>query len=904
MTGRDGNPRFEISNLKSWILFASLFLGGCQSISTRVAETEPPAAAESAANPRTALPTVGASPLVPDDFSTLGRFVLFGPNQFLGPPPFWLLPRSDQPVLPLPKESRPSNVFVVSPYALGAGGSQPLAANLRRLNDWFKTNGYPAIPVDFSTNLATGLNQHVVFKLKLERDGTLHVERGDASVELQQYGTVPLLVRLENVLGLKGSLTVTSSLAGPVYGGGAINSLTRQGRPELRSEPENESHPERTFDVELHRDRNSPQLASGLEVEYGLLLATPHAVGKHDVPLQFRFTPEGAATPATAEFTLPCDVKPAVQVTLIVREQDDSPTIGKFTFVDSHGQVHPSMPKRLAPDLFFQRHVYRADGETIALPPGMYDVHYSRGPEYQMKRTTVIVPDAVESQERFNLRRWVDPRSHGFYSGDHHIHGAGCAHYTSPTEGVSPADMFRQVKGEGLNVGSVLTWGPCYDYQRRYFSADADAVSEPLTLLKYDVEVSGFGSQKLGHVCLLNLRDQTYPGSNGTTQGWPTWTIPVLRWAKQQGGVTGFAHSASGMYVLPEAQSLRLTKQLDANRNDIVDREEALGALLPEPFAVVDADHNGRASLVELEASHRRAAESLPNFAVPELNGPGAMEICVAAAEGVCDFISSMDTARIQEWTIWYHLLNCGLPIATAGETDFPCMSGTRVGQGRTYVQLGIGDDKLNYADWCRGLAAGHSYVSDGYAHALDFAVDDKRYGELVGLSEPREVTVTTVVAFSSETPTGVKHGIVPPAGPSRVGDTVVHYPETEDARQTAERLVEVVVNGAVVARQKVPADDRPHTLSFPVRIEQSSWVAIRHFPQLHTNPIRVIVAGRPIRASRRSAEWCVAVIEQLWKNRAVAISETERPAAAAAYEEAKKFYRRLAAECRAEQLR
>ena len=43
--------------------------------------------------------------------------------------------------------------------------------------------------------------------------------------------------------------------------------------------------------------------------------------------------------------------------------------------------------------------------------------------------------------------------------------------------------------------------------------------------MKDDVEVSGFGSQSLGHVCLLNLRDQTYPGSEGTVKkGWPTCT--------------------------------------------------------------------------------------------------------------------------------------------------------------------------------------------------------------------------------------------------------------------------------------------------------------------------------------------------------------------------------------------
>jgi hypothetical protein len=86
--------------------------------------------------------------------------------------------------------------------------------------------------------------------------------------------------------------------------------------------------------------------------------------------------------------------------------------------------------------------------------------------------------------------------------------------------------MFLQVKGEGLNVGCVLTWGPCYDFQRQYFSPAADVVSEPLTVLKYDLEISGFGSAALGHVCLLNLTEQTYPGSEGTsTKGWPTWTV-------------------------------------------------------------------------------------------------------------------------------------------------------------------------------------------------------------------------------------------------------------------------------------------------------------------------------------------------------------------------------------------
>ena len=91
----------------------------------------------------------------------------------------------------------------------------------------------------------------------------------------------------------------------------------------------------------------------------------------------------------------------------------------------------------------------------------------------------------------------------------------------------------------------------------------------------------------------------------------------------------------------------------------------------------------------ELEAAHQRAAGRLPNLAIPELNSVGAQEIFVTTAQGLCDFISAMDTARIPEWNCWYHVMNCGFPLKVSGETDFPCITGSRVGQGRVYVQAG-----------------------------------------------------------------------------------------------------------------------------------------------------------------------------------------------------------------------
>ena len=56
----------------------------------------------------------------------------------------------------------------------------------------------------------------------------------------------------------------------------------------------------------------------------------------------------------------------------------------------------------------------------------------------------------------------------GWYSGDHHIHSAGCSHYENPTEGVTPEDMWPQIEGEALNLASVLIWGPSYYHQQAY----------------------------------------------------------------------------------------------------------------------------------------------------------------------------------------------------------------------------------------------------------------------------------------------------------------------------------------------------------------------------------------------------------------------------------------------------
>jgi hypothetical protein len=639
---------------------------------------------------------------------------------------------------------------------------------------------------------------------------------------------------------------------------------------------------------------------SGLAAEYALALIYSSEAGLREATIGFEIGQGSQDLGFRGETPVLFDIRPAVRVKLRVHDHDGKATTARFVFHDEAGHVFPPQARRLAPDFYFQPQIYRRDGDVVLLPPGRFTVQYDRGPEYRPLRREVVIPSRSSVDLEVKLQRWINPMDYGFYSGDHHIHGAGCAHYTSPTEGVTPEDMFLQVTGEGLNVGCVLTWGPCYDYQRRFFTPDVHQLSRPLSVMKYDLEISGFGSESLGHVCLLNLKEQTYPGSDGTkSKGWPTWTTPVMKWAKAQGAVTGYAHSASGLEIDARDASMRLFARFDSNRDALLARAECDHALLPLPFDAADADHDGALSESELIAAHDRAAEQLPNLAVPQMNGVGAMEICVSVAAGVCDFISAMDTPRIAEWNMWYHLLNCGFPLKVSGETDFPCMSGERVGQGRVYVQLGP-LKKLDFGAWCDGLARGRSYVSDGFAHALDFTVNGIRpgFGD-TALPAAGTVRVRAKVAFASELPRAVAYGtIVPPDGKRFVGDTVtLHGPRIDEVIPGGRRLVEVVVNGNPVATAEVSADGQAHDLEFEVPISQSSWVALRHLPELHTNPVNVLVGGKPIRASRASALWCIETIEQLWRARAARISDTERVDARQAFDEAIGKFRRIANE-------
>jgi len=114
----------------------------------------------------------------------------------------------------------------------------------------------------------------------------------------------------------------------------------------------------------------------------------------------------------------------------------------------------------------------------------------------------------------------------------------------------------------------------------------------------------------------------------------------------------------------------------------------------------------------------------------------------------------------------------------------------------------------------------------------------------------------------------------------------------------TREVPVELIVNGVVVEKTTLVADGGPRSVKFKTSIARSSWVALRILPSAHTHPVFVQVTEKPIRASRRSAEWCRACVDKVWEVKSPFMRESERPAAAEAFDHARKTYDKIISEC------
>jgi hypothetical protein len=718
---------------------------------------------------------------------------------------------------------------------------QPLAAQVKRLIETLDYLGAPLSNADKQTleraitatdaanatrQIQDVLDKYCLYEIHLNPESRVKVSQASAKPELVENGWRTFLVKIHNEAGVTAELKAESVNALRVW-------AASKGSPNPAQTIKPSDVRDRWLDLSLYTKPPMKPPLSGLNLEYKIIQLYSRDVGKREAKVSFNVGQGSQDIGFRNDADILFTCLPATDVTFNVLDEKGKPTTASFVIRDKQGHVYPSQAKRLAPDFGFHPQIYRSHGEKVKLPAGEYFIEFTRGPEYVTKTQAVKVVTGKAQTLNFKLERWIDLAKLGWISGDHHIHAAGCMHYETPSQGVQPEDMMRHILGEDLKIGSVLTWGPCYYYQKQFFEAKDHKLSQPDYLMRYDLEVSGFPSSHAGHLVLLRLKEQDYPNTK-VIEDWPTWDLPILQWGKAQGAVVGFAHSGWGLEI-------KDTK--------------------------------------------------LPSDEVPKFDGIGANEYIVDVTHDAVDFISTVDTPAPWELNIWYHTLNVGFRTRISGETDFPCIYGERVGLGRSYVKL---NGKLNYEAWAEGIKAGRAYVTDGKSHLLDFAVNGVAMGtnnSEVKLTKAETVRVTAKVAARlDEQPNDALRKL-------RLDQKL--YWELERARisNSREVPVELLVNGEPVARKIIVADAKMQDVQFDVPIAKSSWVALRVFPSSHTNPIFVLVNNQPIRASQKSAEWCLKAVDQCWTQKAPRISAKERLAAEQAYEHARQVYQKLLAE-------
>ena len=720
---------------------------------------------------------------------------------------------------------------------------QPLAAQVTRVVEALDYLGTPLPEHDrkalqtalsgsderaAAARLQEVLDPHCLLDVHINPESRVHVTQGKARAELVEQGWRTFLLKVRNEAGVTAPLRVSSPQALRVFSRGP-KGFSISPTPEQTISPRDVA--DRWLDLQTYDKPPLVSALSGLAVEYRIVQLYSRDAGQREASIAVDVGQGTQDIGFRNDAPVLFRIARSSDVRLRITDERGRPTTVGLVIRDALNRVYPAPGKRLAPDFDFHPQVYRADGDVIRLAPGKYTIDVSRGPEYVTKRVPLEV-SAAGATASLQLERWIDLPARGWYPGDHHVHSAGCLHYETPSQGVEPRDMIRHLLGEALSVGSVLTWGPGYYYQKQFFEARDNTLSTPDTLMRYDLEVSGFPSSHAGHLVLLRLKDQDYPGTK-KIEDWPTWDLPVLKWAKAQGAVVGFAHSGWGLQVKGSA---------------------------------------------------------LPTLEIPPYDGIGANEYVVDVAHDAVDFISTVDTPPVWELNIWYHTLNVGFRTRISGETDFPCIYGDRVGLGRSYVKL----DRLTYDGWTEGIRDGRAYVTDGKSHLLDFRVDDRHVGTAgseLRLAKPRAVTVRALVAARlDERPDATVRS-------KRGDDKPYWELERARIGDSREVPVELIVNGEAVATQRIVADGIARELTFPLTIARSSWVALRILPSSHTNPIFVLVGDRPIRASRDSADWCLKSVDRLWSQKSPQIAAGERDAAAAAYDHARKIYKQRLAE-------
>jgi len=205
----------------------------------------------------------------------------------------------------------------------------------------------------------------------------------------------------------------------------------------------------------------------------------------------------------------------------------------------------------------------------------------------------------------------------------------------------------------------------------------------------------------------------------------------------------------------------------------------------------------------------------LPHFPNPRCEGAAAIVLNYIDAVEMTSWGNLYGGIDPYSLSDWYRYLNCGYFVAAVGGTD-KMSATTAVGTVRTYAL--IEDGEFTYDAWKEAVRAGRTFAT--YGPLMEFCVEGHPMGSRIELpstggtlnAEWQLATVTVPIS-----------------------------------------KVELVVNGETREVVSVPPDQQEAQGSFSVRVDKSSWIALRvrggyadkhEMIAAHSSPVMVKVDG------------------------------------------------------------
>ncbi|MFY8071495.1 MAG: hypothetical protein ACOVNQ_07400, partial [Pirellula sp.] len=321
---------------------------------------------------------------------------------------------------------------------------QPLEASTKRLREAMRFLGEPfddSIEETFArlenrsddsavvSEIQKTLDPLCLAVVSINPESRVKVAPAIQSPTLIEKGWRTFLIKVINEAGVTAPLRCSSPQSQSM-----VRQSTSAADPQMKITPAESAR--RWLDIAIPVQEPMVANLSGLKVEYRIIQLYSRDSGPLEATLAFDVGQGTQDLGFRSEIPILFRALPSQSVKLEIIDHDGKKTTCGLLIRDAQGRVYPNPARRLAPDFFFHPQIYRTDGETVVLPVGKYNVTASRGPEYLETKFDFVVPDKDPAEPmRIELKRWVHMAALGWYSGDHHVHAAGCAHYENPTQG-------------------------------------------------------------------------------------------------------------------------------------------------------------------------------------------------------------------------------------------------------------------------------------------------------------------------------------------------------------------------------------------------------------------------------------------------------------------------------------